>query len=105
MISEFWMFVFNTLAHWLSLLTGGIIALSIFLVEHYKNKSISWRALLLIMGTSLFISSFLAWRDEHQNSELLKVEKATLVGEQSVLQAKVKEKQNEIEQRVNPILS
>lgn len=98
MIGEFWMFVFNTLAHWQSLLTGGIIALFILFVEHYKRKSISWRALLLIMGISLFISSFLAWRDEHQNSEILKVENAKLVGDRNVLQAKVEEKQNEIEQ-------
>lgn len=73
---EFWMFIPNVIEHWAALLTGGVIAFSIFMYEHRKQEAISWRILVTILGVALFISCFLAWHDEHANSETMIKEKS-----------------------------
>lgn len=71
MMTEFLKFGSEVFSHWQSLLTGGIIAVAILIYESLAKKSLTWRALLYVMGLALLISCFLAWRDEfHRANEL-----------------------------------
>ena len=97
------MFLVNVVQHWQSLLTGGLIAMAVFIYEHKKGKSVPWRVLVGIMGLCLFISCYLAWHDEHQNSEALKRDKAKLTSDKGALEARVDEKQNQINQLLSQL--
>jgi hypothetical protein len=97
MPSEFWMFVVNVLANWQTLLTGGFIAATIFLVEHKMNRNVPWKVIGYVLGGALFLSCFLAWHDEHHNAEVLKVEKYNLTSQRNSLQVKVDDKQQEVD--------
>jgi hypothetical protein len=76
MLKEFWLFVANVLANWQATVTGGCIGVAILLIEHWTKKSLTWRALWYLLAFGLFMSCFLAWHDEHRNSEVLIMDKA-----------------------------
>lgn len=95
MANELWLFFLNVIAHWQALLTGGLLALAILIYEHRNGKNVSWRFLLSLMGMALFVSCFLAWHDEHHNSEVLEHDKSKLTGQRDALQAKLDDKQKE----------
>ena len=78
MLNEFWLFVVNVAYHYPSLVTGGVIALGIMLYERIRRKNIPWQIFLVVMGSAVFLSCFLAWHDEHHNAEILKQEKFNL---------------------------
>ena len=75
--------------------------MAILLLEHYLKRSLSWKVLWYILGAALFVSCFLAWRDEHNNAEILKDQKSALTSERNVLQAKLEGKQDQIEQIIS----
>ena len=81
MLTEFWTFIANVLANWLATVTGGIIAVIILLIEHRTGRSVTWKALWSLLGFGLFVSCFLAWHNEHRNSEVLIKEKASISGQ------------------------
>jgi hypothetical protein len=97
MPSEFWMFIVNVLSNWQAIVTGGVIAVAILLIEHKINRNLTWKFLWYILGVALFVSCFLAWHDEHHNAEELKVEKSDLISQRNTLQVKVDDKQQEID--------
>jgi hypothetical protein len=96
MPNELWMFLVNFFCHWGSLLTSGAFAVLLMIYEHWKNRNITWRNFILIMGLGLFVSCFLAWRDEHHNSEVLKLQKSDLTDKRNVLQARLDASQDEV---------
>jgi hypothetical protein len=83
MVNEFWMFVGNVLANWLSTITGGVIATVILLIEHKFNKNVTWKVLWGFLGFGLFVSCFLSWHDEHHNLQQVIAEKADFAGKLS----------------------
>jgi glucose-6-phosphate-specific signal transduction histidine kinase len=89
-----WPFVGNVVAHWLSLLTGGIIAFAMLFYERYSKKSISWRRFRAIMALAVSLSCFQAWSDVHRNSEVLKLEKAALTSQLAHSQASLEYEQH-----------
>jgi hypothetical protein len=97
MAQEFWLFILNVAYHYPSLLTGGVIAVGIMFYERIRKKNISWRTFLNILGFALFLSFFLAWRDEHHNAEVLKQEKSNLTVLNASLQGQIGTKQQEID--------
>src|SRR5438093_9622959 len=103
MANEFWMFAVNVACHWGSLLTSGVIAVAVMIVEHWINRNIAWRNFILIMGLGLFVSCFLAWHDEHSNSEVLKIEKSDLTSQRGILQAKLDAAQSQINQLLSQL--
>ena len=74
MANEFWPFAVSVASHWVSLLTGGIIVLTIGVWERLTRKSVPRQLYFAIMGSALFISCFLAWREEHSKTEHLALE-------------------------------
>jgi hypothetical protein len=65
-IREIWKFLTGVLRHWLPLLTGGIIAVSILLWEHSSQTAISWNRFLRIIFAALAVACYLTWRDEYR---------------------------------------
>jgi hypothetical protein len=65
-MGEFWEFTKSVINHWQTLGTGGIITFLILWWEKYY-KSLSKRIFALVFGgLFLFLSCFLAWRDQHR---------------------------------------
>lgn len=91
------MFIVNVLANWQAIVTGGVIAVVILLIEHRLNRNLTWKVLWYVLGGALFVSCFLAWHDEHHNAEVLKGEKSNLTSDRNVLQAKLDDKQHEVD--------
>jgi hypothetical protein len=63
---ELWEFVKAIAWHWTALLTGSIVVAFMWGYEHYKGESIAWRPAFWIMVAAVFVSSFLAWREQYQ---------------------------------------
>lgn len=66
MLRDLARFTIAVARHWGILVTGGFIVGLIALVERVSGKAISGWPLWLALGMSLFLASFLAWRDERQ---------------------------------------
>jgi hypothetical protein len=64
-ITEFPSFLFALLQWWITLLTGSVIAVIVWLVEH-RRGAISWKWSIGVALFTIFLSSYLAWVDTHQ---------------------------------------
>ncbi len=65
MAGHFWLFLSSVWVHWAPLLTGGLFSILMLIV----NKPIRRRYVIWVMATALFISCFLAWRDQYASAE------------------------------------
>jgi hypothetical protein len=84
MIREIWKFLTGVFRHWGPLLTGGVFAVSILLVEHFSGKPLSWQAISRIMLVALGVACYRTWRDEYRKrvkaESLLRKTGANLTG-------------------------
>jgi hypothetical protein len=84
MLREPWKFLIAVVSHWGPLLTGGVFAVSIFVLEHKSGKPLSFRVISGIMLAALGIACYRAWRDEYRKrvkaESLLRKAGANLTG-------------------------
>ncbi len=64
-MSDLGFFLLAMWGKWQALLTGGVLAVLVMLIERVRKKPLSWATFGTIMGIALLWSCFLAWRDEH----------------------------------------
>jgi hypothetical protein len=66
-MSEFLSFIAAVLSYWQAYLTGGIVTGAVGLFERLTRFRLTRRAYVtLFVGVFLFVSFFLAWRDQHK---------------------------------------
>jgi hypothetical protein len=65
MSDHFWSFLVGVWAHWAPILTGGLFSIVMLI----WNKPIHRKYVVWILLAALFISCFLAWRDEFTSAE------------------------------------
>lgn len=65
--------------------------------EHWKGKNISWRVFRYVMVVSLFVSCFLAWREEHLALGKVSKERSDLEIEKARLKGQIEEKSKRLE--------
>jgi len=62
--TEFPTFVWAVLHYWAAVVTGGVFALVLAVIEH-KRGQISWGRYVLILALSVFVACYFAWREEN----------------------------------------
>jgi hypothetical protein len=79
---EFWLFVWNVAAHWVSSMSS-IVSFTLGIVELVRNKKIeSW--IFFAVGAMFLVVAFdQAWQDEHRNSSVLIAEKSAATSERN----------------------
>lgn len=103
MFSDLGLFLFALWDHWQALVTGGLLAVFMMLVERARKKPLSWKVFAAIMAVALLWSCFAAWRDEHaelanlsaqerSETEIVKKEIGGLKGDLKAAQASNAEK-------------
>jgi hypothetical protein len=65
-------FVGALFRHWVSLMTGGIIALALVLYERITGKEVPLSAYWAVATFTVVAASFLAWREEYLGHEQVK---------------------------------
>jgi hypothetical protein len=64
-----WHFICAVAGHWVSLMTGGIIALALVLYERISGAEVLLSIYWAIAAFTVFAATFLAWRDEYLGRE------------------------------------
>jgi hypothetical protein len=96
MLSDLGSFLFALWDHWQALVTGGLIAVVIVLVERRRDKPLSWRSFLIVMGIALLWACFGAWRDEHVERGKIAAGHLTLQENLDELRADIKSARNDL---------
>jgi hypothetical protein len=65
MLSDIVEFAKAVVTHWGSLLTGGLIIAAIWIYEHFKGESLSWRFALVVLVLCFLAATYMAWRDQY----------------------------------------
>lgn len=63
LLKEFCQFIKAVFSHAFAIITGGVIAASVFVYEHLSGKPISETSLYLWLLTAFVIGSFQTWRE------------------------------------------
>jgi len=66
---EIWRFVCAVGGHWVSLMTGGLIALALVLYERNAGNEVALPVYWAIAAFTVLAATFLAWRDQYQSRE------------------------------------
>jgi hypothetical protein len=79
----------SDLFHQILFYFGGVVAMGILLWEKKYEKPIHWRIIFSLFLCCLFVSCFQAWLDEHNNSQLLIEQKASLTSQVNGQRARI----------------
>ena len=66
-----WRFFWAVVRHWVSLMTGGAIALALLLYERITSAEVALSIYWAIAAFTVLAATFMAWRDEHGVRETL----------------------------------
>ncbi len=66
MLPDIFEFGKAVVTHWSSWLTGGLIIAAIWVYEHFKGQSLSWRFAAVILVLCFLAATFMAWRDQYR---------------------------------------
>jgi len=69
MMPHTWRFICAVAGHWVSLMTGGILALALVLYERITGADVPLSVYWAIAAFTVFAWTFLAWRDEYLGRE------------------------------------
>ncbi len=93
-ISEF---INSVFAHWLALVTGGILVALVFVVEKLTNWKPPRSVYVGLLLVALLPASFLAWRDEHRKWQMTIVELANREGQNEHLRRESANRMRELD--------
>ena len=65
MLGDILQFTKAVVTHWSSWLTGGLIIAAIWVFEHFKGDSLSWRFAAVVLVVCFLAATFMAWRDQY----------------------------------------
>jgi hypothetical protein len=68
-MDELKLFARAIFSHWLTLMSGGVIIVAVGIFERVTSRNVSWSIYVTLICVLIVVSSFLAWRDKH--NELL----------------------------------
>jgi hypothetical protein len=74
MFSDLALFLLALWNHWQALVTGGLLAVAVMLIDRARKQPLSWRTFGIIMGLALLWSCFEAWQEEHTRLVSLKAD-------------------------------
>lgn len=66
MLSDILEFTKAVVTHWGSWLTGSLIIAAIWVYEHFKGESLSWKFAAVVLAVCFLAATFIAWRDQSQ---------------------------------------
>jgi len=96
-MGEVWLFLKSVWQYWWAIVGGGAVTMSVAAYERKKKKDVPWPWLVALMAVALLISCFLAWREVHHQSQSQQRDVATLEGDKKALQARLEDRQGEID--------
>ena len=70
-MSDLLMFLRAVLGHWVALMSGGIITVTLAVWERYKGYDVPGKLYAAIILFFVFLAGFLAWRDQYKRGEKL----------------------------------
>lgn len=64
MLGDILEFTKSVVTHWGSWLTGGLVIAAIWVYEHFKGESLSWKFAAVVLVFCFLAATFMAWRDQ-----------------------------------------